>query len=529
MSGPPVLYHCPCSSLHAPPPTLPSASYQSHPLDMLYFCPECDAVRCPRCVSVEVSTYYCPNCLFEVPSASVRAEKNRCARNCFVCPSCENTLQTVPMDPSSSAAAEGENKERFILYCTYCRWDSTVVGMTFDKPQGLASAQLQRIEDDSPSTRELERLRDHFEPLIRPRTSLHPYHQTGTNAAALAALRRDRDRDRDSHSLRSSRLGRSVGAGRERERAEPREKEKWEDDLPAFRAMEREGEVEEREEMAWLRGLGEVEEVASLRQRATETWDGSIRPSDQRPLRLPLQSKKSKRCPACRHILIRPEQKAQSTKFKVKIVASNYLPALEVSRPEDVAFAAHARRRTGGTAQGTGMVEDLQPGRTYHFLLALTNPLYDPINVRLALQQPAETGKKPTFAVSLPTNTITVAAFTDAWDYDEDEGADEDAGRPGQGRDERDARGRWKLGVVERKANTTKVGGELIMGKDAQGDVKFNLFVTYTYKSEDPQAAPVDEKEGKAEPELKTFAFWTVVHLGMVPPRQPDSAVPPTV
>jgi len=29
-------------------------------------------------VTEEVACYYCPNCLFEVPTASVRGEKNRC-------------------------------------------------------------------------------------------------------------------------------------------------------------------------------------------------------------------------------------------------------------------------------------------------------------------------------------------------------------------------------------------------------------------------------------------------------------------
>ena len=62
---------------HPPPPGLPSSSYSFHPLHNLFFCEECDAVRCNRCVLLEVSGYYCPNCLFEVPSASVRAEKNR--------------------------------------------------------------------------------------------------------------------------------------------------------------------------------------------------------------------------------------------------------------------------------------------------------------------------------------------------------------------------------------------------------------------------------------------------------------------
>jgi hypothetical protein len=81
--APTVDYHCPCLSHSTvpPPPHLPSSSHSFHPLHSLFFCEECDAVRCNRCVSIEVSGYYCPNCLFEVPSASVRAEKNRSLRN----------------------------------------------------------------------------------------------------------------------------------------------------------------------------------------------------------------------------------------------------------------------------------------------------------------------------------------------------------------------------------------------------------------------------------------------------------------
>jgi dynactin-4 len=156
--APSVLYHCPCLSTSdiPPPPHLPSSSHSFHPLNTLFFCEECDAVRCNRCVSVEVSSYYCPNCLFEVPSASVRAEKNRCvvfaslgllaecvlrcARNCFMCPNCRNTLAAVPADPESgdgripAGVAEGP----YIMYCNYCRWDSAEIGITFEKPTGLA-------------------------------------------------------------------------------------------------------------------------------------------------------------------------------------------------------------------------------------------------------------------------------------------------------------------------------------------------------------------------------------------------------
>ena len=78
---PSVSYHCLCLSADPvpPPPDAPSSSYGFHPLHELFFCEGCDAVCCNRCVSVKVSGYYCPNYLFEVPSASVRAEKNRCA------------------------------------------------------------------------------------------------------------------------------------------------------------------------------------------------------------------------------------------------------------------------------------------------------------------------------------------------------------------------------------------------------------------------------------------------------------------
>lgn len=70
--------------------------------------------------------------------------RTRCARNCFMCPNCRNTLAAVPADPESSdgripaGVAEGP----YIMYCNYCRWDSAEIGITFEKPTGLAGASL---------------------------------------------------------------------------------------------------------------------------------------------------------------------------------------------------------------------------------------------------------------------------------------------------------------------------------------------------------------------------------------------------
>lgn len=165
-----ALFHCTCtqpfSRTRPPPAEAPLAQYEHHALSDLLFCEDCDAIRCNQCAACEVACYYCPNCLFEVPSASVRGEKNRsvprplrlerrtedkqadpqtlhrCARNCFQCPQCDHSLSVVASDPdpsiplSSAAASVGEPP--YLLSCNFCGWDSKQVGMTFEKPTGLA-------------------------------------------------------------------------------------------------------------------------------------------------------------------------------------------------------------------------------------------------------------------------------------------------------------------------------------------------------------------------------------------------------
>ena len=43
----------------------------------LYFCPSCCEIHCPNCVKNDFLCFYCPNCLFDVPQASVVSEQNR--------------------------------------------------------------------------------------------------------------------------------------------------------------------------------------------------------------------------------------------------------------------------------------------------------------------------------------------------------------------------------------------------------------------------------------------------------------------
>jgi dynactin-4 len=210
-------------------------------------------------------------------------------------------------------------------------------------------------------------------------------------------------------------------------------------------------------------------------------------------------------------------------------------------------------------------------GKTYPFHLALTNPLYDPIQVRLSVQRmhvaappsdgsAPEKARRPPFALSLPTSQFSIAAFAEAWEYEDDEdmfsAEDEDLGDAGgRGVREKEGRGKTKtVGVLEKRANVTVVGGEVVIGKEARGSVKvrwafarlsflwwshadenpqFNMLVSYTYRSDD--LAPSEGNEGAAPsrtaattttkpPEVKTFAFYTVVDLGPIIPREESKA-----
>lgn len=143
-------------------------------------------------------------------------------------------------------------------------------------------------------------------------------------------------------------------------------------------------------------------------------------------------------------------------------------------------------------------------GRTYPFVLSFTNPMYDPIQIRLNVLRPplpttttAPTDepdtaqpekRRPPFAITLPAFTFSVAAFAEAWEYDdededdmiEDEHADLVDDRRHAPVSSRTAPGRGgkvkTVGVLEKKANTTYIGGEVVIGKEAKGDAKVGAF-----------------------------------------------------
>ena len=77
-------------------------------------------------------------------------------------------------------------------------------------------------------------------------------------------------------------------------------------------------------------------------------------------------------------------------RFKIKLVAANYLPAIAVTLPHAQAALEMLKRSSAKPASAAAAAEEqhaagaLVAGHSYSFHLAFTNPLYDPIQIRLA-------------------------------------------------------------------------------------------------------------------------------------------------
>lgn len=325
-----ALVHCTCTrpfSPTRPPPSAPPLDrFEHHSLRDLLFCEDCDAVRCNHCAANEVACYYCPTCLFEVPSASVRAEHtrcaslstahgttpadamhpHRCARNCFQCPHCDHALSVVASDPDaaipSTSAAASVGVPPYLLACTVCGWDSEQVGLHFDKPTGLAgeprsqttlrpaeltpqllprTAQLQKAEEPTADLLEFDRLKDQFDPFLRrAQAELGGAGASASSGTGTGRLFQDVPGLAARYGLSSSVSGRSKHAADARTAV---------DELPAYSSLYRSRggggagskrpappqetvAIAEADLLAAMREMTDAETVASLDRRWTASW-----------------------------------------------------------------------------------------------------------------------------------------------------------------------------------------------------------------------------------------------------------------
>ncbi|KAL4873472.1 dynactin p62 family-domain-containing protein [Aspergillus spectabilis] len=421
--------------------------------DELLYCEDCHQIKCPRCITEEILCWYCPSCLFETASSMVRGEGNRCARNCFNCPSCTAPLAVTGLESSSS----GEPAGPWILSCNYCMWTTLDAGIKFDKPTNIRG-QLSKLTTD-PSTAAAARPRglstfgdlksplsiyssidDQFPPAGTSSPGEESAEPTNTNGprtrdarfAALKSFYKDQialtsptgvdpgdfgqfSSPNSLHRIMSiytqSRLTSLYGAGGKKPRTR----------APVMR-----------EALTANEGLtvpNADAETAIIKRMASDDcgWDG-LASLDQRAFQSPsarfvedllplptlLRTKRSKRCKSCKHILVKPEFKPQSVRYRIKLMAISYIPLptlcpLILPSPTFSSTPSLQSQQ----AQQTPNLNALTPQKPIQLLLTLKNHIFD--SVRITLATPSVTPGRIASKVTILCPQFDIGANKDMW------------------------------------------------------------------------------------------------------------------
>ncbi|KAJ5916347.1 hypothetical protein N7504_000362 [Penicillium tannophilum] len=434
------------------------SNFSLYPPEQLLYCEDCHQIKCPRCITEEIVSWYCPNCLFETPSSMVKSDGNRCGRNCFNCPVC-----TAPLAVSTIEDVTGNGTQQgpWVLSCGYCMWTTLDIGIKFDKPTNIRS-QLQKMTDSTASpaydvrsrqgSRAFGDLKSPLSTLISAEgqpsapndndngngngseaqtkedsTDVAPAN-TDARFAALKSFYRNQISETSNSPndplsefgfsspgalnrlmslyASSSRLSGLYGGNKKAKSKPPVMRE-------ALTASEGLRVTPAGEEAAIIERLASPEggwdSIASLEQRAQQSPD--VRFVDELlPLPVLLRTKRAKRCKSCKHILVKPETKPQSTRFRIRLIALSYIP-LPTLRP--LALPAPSSF-TSGTVTQTPDLDSLPPLRPVHVLLTLKNHMFDP--VRITLATPSVTPGRVASKVTILSPQFEIGANSDVWD-----------------------------------------------------------------------------------------------------------------
>ena len=238
-----------------------------------------------------------------------------------------------------------------------------------------------------------------------------------------------------------------------------------------------------------------------------------------RPTQTLLCTKRSKRCRTCRHILAKPEPKVQSTRYKIKLVALNYIPTISL-KPLQPAPSSQS------------LLVDLKalPAlRASQYLLTLKNPLFD--RVKITLATPALTPGRFQHKVTILCPDFDVGSNLDQWDEALSSTKDRRTSKHlsmtkteyagGEGGKVAEAGKVWEKGrnwttvVVEVVCSNIDIEEEEL---DEDEDVlEIPMFVRMEWEAEvnaDDGGAALGKGEEKRE--KRELAYWVVVGVGRV-------------
>lgn len=260
--------------------------------------------------------------------------------------------------------------------------------------------------------------------------------------------------------------------------------------------------------------------LASVEQKVSQP--PSTRFVDElRPLPVLLRTKRSKRCKACKHILVKPEFKPQSTRFRIRLIALSYIP-LTTMRPLPP-FPA--------TSPPVNL-NALEPRRPVQLLITLKNHMFDPIRVTLAT--PSVTPGRVASRVTMLCPQFEVGANSDVWDEALASSGAQDPRSSRSGLDKVAEAGK----IWDRGRNWTTVAMEVVPGslpglatggggeddgigiEDDEDVLEIPVFVRVEWETEggteELAIRPDTRRQQEAEMVKRELAYWMVLGIGRI-------------
>ncbi|KJZ74957.1 hypothetical protein HIM_05688 [Hirsutella minnesotensis 3608] len=514
-------------------PRAARSNFSLYPLEYLLYCEDCQQIRCPRCVTEEIVTYYCPNCLFEVPSSNLRSEGNRCTRSCFQCPICIGPLQVGSTQPlgDGNPGAEGKPGSTggpFALFCQYCNWSCTESGIEFERTNGIYSQLSKMGQGGRPKVtiKDIkERRKENPDEPPLPDEDV----DRDLQFASLKAFYQDQIADARA-SLGGVPLPDGVGGfsspatltrimNMYTGRGHHGKALKGPSDVMREALNTDEGlKLEQLDESSRIKKLtqGGWDATASSLQREAQL-EPAVRFQDElRPIPYLLRTKRSKRCPVCRHIISKPENKVTTTRFKIRLVAKSYIPTITISPLNPTASAVPVGSRPAHVEE-----PPLAPLKPYQYILTFKNPLFDSIKVTLAT--PSITPGRHASRVTILCPQFEVNANTDMWDDAlKEDGKEARKGDDGPGQGEAGKileRGRnWVSIVLEvipasMRANATDAEEEPEARQGDEDVLEIPMFVRIEWEADTQNDMADRDKEAREKREL---AYWCVLGVGRI-------------
>lgn len=257
--------------------------------------------------------------------------------------------------------------------------------------------------------------------------------------------------------------------------------------------------------------------TASVAQQA-EQRHGSMFADSLCPMGPLLRTKRSKRCRTCRHLLVRPEQKIQSTRFRLRLIALNYVPTISLKPLQP----------SPSTELPPIDLKAIPPLRPSQFLLTLKNSLFDAVKVTLAT--PVQTPGRYSHRVTVLCPEFDIGSNVDQWDEALGDGKNRRSSKlfsiskveyaGGEGGRVAEAGKIWEKG-----RNWTTVVVEVVCAASAEREemeededvLEIPMFVRMEWEADLEREGKDEAKSEKREKrEKRELAYWTVVGVGRV-------------